>query len=60
MVCAVSTTRDACSAHCVLGNHQSVLQAPLDILCADPTKVINTSETDLDAEPTYGEVTVAG
>lgn len=36
------------------------MQAPLDILRADPTKVINTSETDLDAEPTYGEVTVAG
>lgn len=35
-------------------------QAPLDILCADPTKVVNVAETDLDAQPTYGEFTSAG
>lgn len=35
-------------------------QNPLDILCADPTKVVNIEEADLEAEPLYGEVTVAG
>lgn len=35
-------------------------QDPIDMLKADPTKLINVEEADLEADPIYGELTSAG
>ncbi len=35
-------------------------QNALELLCADPRKVVNIEEADLEAQPLYGEFTCAG